>query len=268
MILFYDTETTGLVNFKAPSSDSSQPRLVQIGMIVCEDSGEEVFQFGAMVVPKDHSIPKDMIHGIDHNKATLCGVGLETVLPIFSYWMGRCDLHVCHNFIFDKKVMESELIRIGFGYLESPYFCTMQSMTGVCKLRQATSNRFKWPKLQEAYKHISGKNFNKAHDALADVRACKEIYFWLKNRDSNQETGTHEVGLDRNNVVNNLSNGMIESETISNHGLPNDRLQIDNSAHLSVLPISNIDFSNETKNSFFCFANICPSYWMHCCFSK
>ena len=197
MILFFDTETTGLVNFKAPSSDPSQPRLVQIGMIVCEDSGEEVFQFGAIIKPDGFEIPAKAseVHGITNLKAKLSGIGLGIVLPIFSYWMGRCELQVCHNFKFDKAVMESELVRVGFGYLNALYFCTMQEMTGVCKLRQATSNRFKWPKLQEAYKFIFGRNFDKAHDALADVRACKELYFWLKGQNESS-AGTREAGLE------------------------------------------------------------------------
>jgi len=228
MILFFDTETTGLVNFKVPACDPSQPRLVQIGMIVCEDSGEEIFQFGAMVSPKDFVIPNDMVHGISHNKATLCGVGLDVVLSLFSYWMGRCDLHVCHNFMFDKTVMESELLRGDMIYLDTPHFCTMQSMTGVCKLRQATSNRYKWPKLQEAYQFVFGHNFDKAHDALADVRACKEIYFWLKNQNENPETGT------------------VETQTIANHGITSDRISHivdnDNPAHVATtLPVRNID---------------------------
>lgn len=235
MILFFDTETTGLVNFKAPSSDPSQPRLVQLGMIVCEDSGEEVFQLGAIIKPRGFTIPDKVaeLHGISQQKAELCGVELGNILPLFSYWMCRSDLHVCHNYKFDATVMDSELTRANCPYIPQNYFCTMQEMTGVCRLRQTTSNRFKWPKLQEAYQFVFGKNFDKAHDALADVRACKEIYFWLQSKSNvAPEIGTREAGLNEE---------IIETQTIANHGLSTDRLQIDNPAHLSVLPVSNID---------------------------
>lgn len=38
---------------------------------------------------------------------------------------------------------------------------------------------YEWPRLQEAYKHAFGKEFEGAHDAMSDIRATKEIYFWL-----------------------------------------------------------------------------------------
>lgn len=57
-------------------------------------------------------------------------------------------------------------------------FCTMKAMTPVCKLH-GNYGDFKWPKLQEAHKHAFGVEFDGAHDALADVRACARVYRWL-----------------------------------------------------------------------------------------
>jgi hypothetical protein len=53
-------------------------------------------------------------------------------------------------------------------------------MVNICKLPSKYPGEYKWPRLIEAYRHAFGKDFTGAHDALADVRACKEIYFWLK----------------------------------------------------------------------------------------
>ena len=39
----------------------------------------------------------------------------------------------------------------------------------------------KTPKLVEAYTHFFGKSFANAHSAMADVRACKEVFFRLKD---------------------------------------------------------------------------------------
>jgi len=60
-------------------------------------------------------------------------------------------------------------------------FCTMKEMTPICKI-PGRYDEFKWPRLTEAYRHAFGGEFGNAHDALADVRACKEIYFWLADR--------------------------------------------------------------------------------------
>lgn len=49
---------------------------------------------------------------------------------------------------------------------------------GICKLPGQYGD-WKWPKLTEAYQHAFGKTFDGAHDALADVRACKDVYFYL-----------------------------------------------------------------------------------------
>jgi len=57
-------------------------------------------------------------------------------------------------------------------------FCTMKAMTGVCKL-PGMYDDYKWPKLTEAYRHCYGKEMEGAHDALADVRGCAEVYRWL-----------------------------------------------------------------------------------------
>jgi len=45
-------------------------------------------------------------------------------------------------------------------------------------LRSGRTN-YKNPSLQEAYRHLFGRNFVGAHDAMADVRACRDVYFAL-----------------------------------------------------------------------------------------
>ena len=51
----------------------------------------------------------------------------------------------------------------------------------MCQLPGKFAGKFKWPNLQEAHQHAFGKPFDGAHDAMADLRACKDVYFWLKN---------------------------------------------------------------------------------------
>ena len=48
------------------------------------------------------------------------------------------------------------------------------------KMLAAGFDKFKMPKLIEAHQHLFGEGFDKAHDAMADVMACKRIYFECK----------------------------------------------------------------------------------------
>jgi DNA polymerase III subunit epsilon len=56
----------------------------------------------------------------------------------------------------------------------------MQDMTDICCLPSPWGKGYKWPKLHEAHRHCFGKEFEDAHDALADVRACAKVFFWLQ----------------------------------------------------------------------------------------
>ena len=53
--------------------------------------------------------------------------------------------------------------------------CTMKIGTDVCKIPGPYG--FKWPKLEELYRHLFGENFIGAHDALSDCQATASCFF-------------------------------------------------------------------------------------------
>ena len=98
------------------------------------------------------------------------------------------DLLVAHNLDFDRTMIVAELFRMRQwesllaakqAFVEKPGFCTMKATTPICKLPGKFGNDYKWPKLQEAYKHLFNEEFQGAHDAMADVRACARVYYSL-----------------------------------------------------------------------------------------
>lgn len=183
MILFFDTETTGKADLKSAPDASHQPRLVQLAALLTDDSGQEFASLNVIVRPSGFEIPESAsgVHGITTDAALKYGLGLEAVLPMFAQLAFIPKTIVAHNIEFDLFVMTGEYIRAEFGIVPfdgAELFCTMKEMTEVCQI--PGNYGFKWPKLIEAYRHCFNSDFENAHDALADVRACARIYFWLK----------------------------------------------------------------------------------------
>ena len=179
--LFIDTETTAKADFKAAPDAPQQPRLVQLGMVLSDGTGKELGSVDLIVKPDGFSIPKEAsdIHGITQEIAEDCGVPLALAMDILDAWMTIAETKVAHNIEYDDFVISGELLRMGRSTKEPKGFCTMQAMTPECQIPNKWG-KFKWPKLQEAYSHAFGKEFDNAHSAIADVRACKDLFFWLK----------------------------------------------------------------------------------------
>lgn len=184
MTLIFDTETTGKAHFDLPVDHPSQPRLVQLAGLLLDANLDERAAFCLLVNPDGYEIPKEAsaIHGITTEIAEAAGFQLPGVLEFFSRFMSRARTRVAHNQDFDSLVLGSAFSRIDSTNhlaLIRDAFCTMRKMTDHCKLPGKYG--FKWPKLEEAYRHCTGADLSGAHDALVDCRACATIYRWLRN---------------------------------------------------------------------------------------
>lgn len=194
MILFFDTETTGLPDFNKTPKHESQPHIVQLAAILTDDSGDVLESHNVIVKPDGWIIPKEAsdIHGITHNVASAIGISELTASSLLLEMIKKSNLLVAHDLAFDKFLLRTAMLRHKLladaedsCRRELKCFCTMQATTEICKLPGKYG--YKWPNLQEAYFHAFKKEFDGAHDALADVNACKEIYFWLQEREMKKE---------------------------------------------------------------------------------
>lgn len=187
MILFFDTETTGKYDFRASPDAHHQPHLVQLGAILVDASWNVRDQFAAVVKPKNWIIPDEAakVHGITTEIAQAVGSHLTDVLHQFAGFCRAANLRIAHNLQFDDAVMETAFARTGDVWHKTPIgFCTMHAMTDVCKI-PGNYGDYKWPRLAEAYKHVTGKEFVGAHDAMADVLACVDVYRWYVTNKAN-----------------------------------------------------------------------------------
>lgn len=187
--LFFDTETTGKADFSAPPCVSHKwPRLVQLGLILANDKGEELKRANVLVRPDGYTIPEEVvaIHGITTEKATKEGYPLKKVMNAFSNTVLQADFIVGHNVMFDRGVMLSEYYRTTepldehlLLFERKKSICTMIAGRGVAKI--STSRGYKNPKLIELYQHLFNRSFEGAHDAMNDVIATKECFYAMSN---------------------------------------------------------------------------------------
>ncbi len=208
MILFFDTETTGLpINWNADSSDlDNWPRLIQLAYLVYDYEGNLVYSSTEIIRPSSFEIPKEAsnVHGITTEIALKKGIKINDALEIFNYHVKRCNVIVAHNLGFDEKVIGAELLRLGYGDIlkDKETVCTMLTTVNICKL--PGHNGYKWPKLQELHFFLFGSYFTGEHDALSDVKATAKC-FWelIKN---NQLFVNHISKRPKVNNINNDSN--------------------------------------------------------------
>lgn len=171
--LFFDTETTG---FKGS-------RLVQLGAILQDlETGKIISELNTMVNTGGFPIPENAsnIHGITNQIADKYGITMGAVDKLFGWMLTNSDVIVAHNIQFDLDIVSTNLPISKDLLVGKETFCTMKNTMNVLKLpSKFKGGSYKWPKLIESYKYYFGAEFDNAHDAMADVRACRDIYVKL-----------------------------------------------------------------------------------------
>ena len=76
LIYTFDTETTGLPQFKLPSDDPSQPHLVDVAALLYDEDATLIDSFEAIIRPDGWVIPDEVaaIHGITTEMAMDLGI--------------------------------------------------------------------------------------------------------------------------------------------------------------------------------------------------
>lgn len=174
MIIFFDTETTGLISQKLELSDPSQPRIISLAAILVDDDKNIVDQMNILVKHDGLEIPEFItkINGITSAMCDDDGVMPAKAIEQFNDMKAKSTIRVAHNVMFDKCMVAREELALGMEHL--PYhgetFCTMQ----MCRALGMKGN------LAKMYNQLFGKDFEGAHNALADTMACMEIFFKIR----------------------------------------------------------------------------------------
>jgi DNA polymerase-3 subunit epsilon len=186
--LFFDCETNGLPkNYKASYTDlDNWPRVTQLAWILADADAHVIKAASHLIRPDGWTIPKEKFfieNGHSTERSIAEGVELGPVLEDFLLAKQSASTLVAHNLNFDHRIVWSEIIRAG----KTPRsgmekICTMLHGTATAQIPATRGSGYKWPTLEELYRFLFNKGFDGAHDALADVTACMEIFFELVKR--------------------------------------------------------------------------------------
>lgn len=215
--LFFDTETTGIKHWNNPGFI---PKLVQLGAILQDlDTGRVLAEIN-VINDECGPIPVEAsnVHGITHEMAQRYGIPKALIDDTFAWFMKRADLLVAHNIGYDLEVVKDNLPETQEHVGDVQQFCTMQGSLYIVKsplsekqLAYFASHPekkdapYKVPNLTETFKHFYGKPFEGAHDAMADIRACRDVFLTLLSE------GYYEVDDDGGVVPTNKLKGLKEA---------------------------------------------------------
>lgn len=187
----WDTETTGLpmVRTKATNDNThlfDKCRIVSLAFVMYSTKGRELSSYHSVVYPDTFQVTATEIHGITHDHALMYGKKFEEIYADLVKAM-KGHILVAHNSSFDENALFSECYRRGLSV--KPF----EDISFVCTLDLVKDIYMKPKKLEVIYKELTGKSLDDAHNALADARACGEVYPLLRDN----ERTVKPVGLPR-----------------------------------------------------------------------
>jgi DNA polymerase-3 subunit epsilon len=180
-IFFFDTETSGMPDWKNPSDAPQQPHIVEIGALVVDADNYEVIHSLSTIIKPDGWVIDDevaQIHGITHEKAMDVGIPEAAALAIAMDLWRCCGSRVGYNQMFDARIFRIALKRYRPDEAEA-----FKAAPSECCMRQAQKILGgKWPKLADAYNNVTGRILDGAHSAYADAVATAELHKALRGR--------------------------------------------------------------------------------------
>lgn len=187
---YYDTETTGIPDFKSPSDAPHQPHIFQAAALLVDlDTWDVVSSLDMTVRPDGWVIPPDVteLTGWTTEMAHDLGVREDLVTDaMFSLWE-RSDLRVGHTQSFDARIMRIAIKRFldeerAEKFKGSEAVCTALLSKPILNL-PATENmlaksnfKVKTPTLKEAYFYFFGEQLANAHSAWPDAEATMRVH--------------------------------------------------------------------------------------------
>lgn len=190
-LLFIDTETTDFPKKHGNLIQDGQARVCQIAMLLTDDTGKHLAEYSSLIKPDGWTIGKGAsdTHGFTDDLCAKYGVSGKGAYVFYTRMVEMADIVVAHNVEFDHKLMEIEAAYCDRTHPLKKWFCTMEASSPICnlpptqKMLDCGFDKPKNPKLEEALKILCDRELgDTAHDAMYDVKACRDIYFALLDK--------------------------------------------------------------------------------------
>ena len=163
----FDFETTGFVLHPA-SKDSVQPRMIEAGLAVVDQSGEVLESLEQLINPgMQISDEITKVTGIT-NDDLVGQPRFADVWPQMREKFDQCDIALAHNLPFDYNVLRLELERHQIIDFTWPQYL-------ICTVEENIMQWGRRPKLVDWYKDTFDEKLAQTHRALEDVLALVEI---------------------------------------------------------------------------------------------
>ena len=177
----FDTETTGLFDFKLPADDPSQPRLASVAFIITDEDGQTIEAAKHYIKPDGWEMSPETtaINGLTTEFLAEHGAPITEVLDLYTGYIESGLIVAAFNAQFDCKVMRAELRRAGRPDLfeDTRNTCVMRGLKPY-KDQGLAIKGGQFVKLDAACDFFGIINAE-AHDAMGDAEAAREILMRL-----------------------------------------------------------------------------------------
>lgn len=192
MILFVDSETSGLPNKDLPLNDPSQPWVVSLAAQLDDNGGNPVDWFTTRIRGDGRKIRSgaEAIHGMSNQAVSGAGVTEIVAIGMLVQFANQATHAVGHGVDFDKKIITGIMLRAGkdirnWTRAGLEFIDTMKAATPFCRLAPnppRDDNSYKWPSLDEACQiMLDEEPRTGVHCAWDDMQRARRLFYRLRD---------------------------------------------------------------------------------------